>query len=85
MPLIKVAQRLVAATRDDRRVAILSDPALEESGELRLVFDDQDGLVHTRRPPSNGSVKLTRVPALLSGRSPSHSLPPCASTRRWQM
>src|SRR5919199_2135689 len=84
-PFVELAERLVASAGDDQAVASLRDPALQERGELRLVLDDQDALAHARRPPSNGSVKLTRVPARRSGRSPSQSLPPWASTRRRQM
>src|SRR5206468_2768869 len=70
MPVVEAAQRLGAAARDDGRVTGLRDPAFEEGRELRLVLDDQDGLVHAGGLASTGSVKLTRVPRLASGRSP---------------
>src|SRR5205085_11915053 len=78
MLLIEVAQGLVASSRENRRVASLGDPALQQSRELRLVFDNQNAFVHAVSPLSNGSVKLTRVPQSASGRSPTQSLPPRA-------
>src|SRR5579864_104653 len=82
MFVVEGAQRLVASPRDNRRVASLADPALQQSGELRFVFDDQNAFVHNAPPVNRGNVKLTRVPVGPSGRSPTHSLPPCASTSR---
>src|SRR5438309_92048 len=75
MLLIEVAQGLVASPRENRRVASLGDPALQQSRELRLVFDNQNAFVHAVSPLSNGNVKLTRVP---EGAGPQAGLSPDA-------
>jgi hypothetical protein len=48
VPLIELAQRLVAARREDRLVARRGHPQLQQRGELGLVFDDEDPLSHGR-------------------------------------
>ena len=85
--VVEPAQGVGSGPGGDRSVAGLPDPQLDERRELGLVLDDEDGLSHRRvlGVGASGSVKRTRVPGRPSGRSPTVSRPPCASTSRRQM